>query len=648
VLGSRDQPPRDTTVRPGVDMMELFPESPRPRGGGSEFNYSDVFLAPDPQNPQGNKIAQPPPPGTMLRYQVRAIDVVGRPSANWTLTDSVRLEKHESPPLPSAPDETPADALPGPSLTGVNASVLVRGAQNMTSDDLALLGTSDNIIVLRWGWHAKQRKLDPYATQFRIYLSTPLDEVAGKLVSAAPDPVRPGAFRAHLQLARAIPADAAKGLFLEVGYPFFIETHGGGTDIQATVRTTIAAPGGGFRSPTPGAIRLPLKYSARLTRPDGWKERLQPSPGQAFVPITAAEQYQVVIRDRLVLTEGHPRDVMWAGVSAADDQAYVLDSFTGVSPGGPLPGNESAVAAVLCQGKRMIRPDLQPSLPTGPVPRIITPEPVNGPVRFRLDLGPYLTAAGLPAGALIKPERLHAADLLASFDVTGDALFARPVNPRAGETSQPLSLGNPVDQAAVVRALSAGDFESVDDRFLVVLAQMHPWRERLFEAATNDPINATAFDEALPSGSARYVYRVRTASLAGQLSDDGAVAHAVVRVPSPISGPSPVPDARRQDDPRASLRFRIPNSTRLSHALVFRLVLNDQSANAGGVLLRVPNRPDLYPGSGVQLRLQNDIVLVPTAVALSMLERDAQGWSLPVTRGAADRSGSRLGVHAHQ
>ena len=47
----------------------------------------------------------PPLPGGLHRYRVRAVDPVGRPSPAWTETDPVRLEKHVPPPVPVGPDE---------------------------------------------------------------------------------------------------------------------------------------------------------------------------------------------------------------------------------------------------------------------------------------------------------------------------------------------------------------------------------------------------------------------------------------------------------------------------------------------------------------------------------------------------------------
>jgi hypothetical protein len=625
LLGDRADGESDRTVRPGIDLMELYPEE-APPGGGTRFAYRDVFLGESTEEAGVRRTPQPPPPGTMLRYRMRTVDLVGRPSAGWTESDPVRLEKHEPPPLPAAADDRPADQLDEAAATGVTARVLVRGAPSMSAEDAALLGDSDNVIVLRWGWHAKQRRLDPHATQFRLYLGPALDEVPGAIVSATPVTGRPGMFSVTLTLDRPVVPDAAKGLYLDAGYPFFIDGHGGGAAIVATVRTMVAAAGGGFRTPASGPIRLPLRASPRLTRSSGWRERVRPTPDTAFVPITAAETYQAVIRDRLVLSEDHPRDTMWVGVTAADSEAYVADGFTGVAPGGPLAGNESAVAAAICDGRRMVRPLLQPTLPAGPVPRIVTPEPAGATVRLRLDLAPYLAGVGGPLQIL----RLHASDLFATLEAESGAVVARPPEPRAGDTTRPIAIPNAADRAAVADGIAAGAFDGIDDRFLVLLAQLHPWPDRLFQSARNDPVPSAAFDETLPGAPARYVYAVRAANSAGLLSEEIAVAHVVLRVPSPLPGAQPAPDSRRPGDPTASLAFRVPPDPRVTHLLLFRVALTEANVAARGVLLRVPNRPDLYPAGGIRLRLDGGETIAPQVLEVADLESDGQGRRLLV------------------
>ena len=603
VLGTREEPARESAIYPGIDLMQVFPEVPGPRGGSTRFSYDDLFL----EGPDGDAKLNPPNPGTMLRYRVAAVDAIGRRGA-FIETAPVRLEKHEPPPTPAGADARTTDQLPTAAPTGVSATVLVKGA-DLSADELALLGTSNNAVVLRWGWRANERSQDPFARHFRIYLAPPLDEVPCTVTSVSEVTGHPGEYQVGATCARTVAGDAANGLYLDAGYPFFIDSHSSGTSIQLRVRTVVAAPGGGFRLPVLGATKLLLPYSSDLTRPRGWRERLLP-----VVPITTAEEYVFVLRERLQLTDDHPRDSLWIGVSAADDQSYVADTFVSANP---LQGNESAVAGVLCQARKYLQPDYTPPLPTGPATRIVAPEPAGGPIQFNLDLTPFLADSGLPGASMVFPERLHDSDLLAGYEVRNNQLVAVSEG-----TVRNVTLTNDFDRNMVITTLEQGNYEDLDDRFLVLLANLHPFRERLFRAVGENPLPTIAFEESLPSAAARYVYRFRLANAAGQLSVEGAIPSVVVRVPSLSPGPAPVKEPPDPTDPPLTIRVRIPTTSGVTHLLVFRNVATTASAQ----LVRVPNRPDLLPSGHLRLALEDGTTLEPEAIALSTLEQDARGW----------------------
>lgn len=604
VLGSIDSPPDDTAISRGVDLMACFPEVGGQNGSASRFAHRDTFL----KGAEGEAEPSPPEPGTMLRYRVTAVDSVGRHGSTATETPPVRLEKHEAPPVPAGVDTRSTDSLPAAAPSGVTARVLVRGA-DLAAEDTALLGTSDNAIVLEWGWHASERAIDPFARQFRIYLAPPLDTVGCLLTSAAAVPGQPGVYRVGATADRSVATDAAKGQYLDAGYPFFIEGHSGGTAIHLTVSTRIPAPGGGFRTPRTGPTVLQLNYSDRFTRPDGWSERLLP-----VIPITDSERYLFLLRDRLSLTEAHPRDALWIGVSAADDQAYVPDGFTGASP---LPGNESAVAGVLCQARKLIQPSYDPPPPAAEADRIVTPEPALGDVRFRLDFSAHAAGSGLSPTEPALVERLHGDELLKHCRVDGGALVGT-----FDGADEPIAIANPPDLATIVEHLDTGAFQTLPDRYLVVLGALHPFRDRLFRRVIERPITGFAFDETLPAAASRHVYRLRKANAAGQAAPDGFVLPAVVRVPSMAPGPRPVKDSPRPTDPVPGLRFRVSAAEDLSHVLVFRA---PASAPANGSLLRVPNRPDLHPAGHLRLLLGDGQILVPAALPATELEEGDGG-----------------------
>ncbi len=607
VSGTRAVAPRDSTIRPGADLMHAFPEMGEYGGATARFSYEDLFL----RGEDGEAEPHPPKPGTMLRYRVAAVDTVGRTSLTLTETAPVRLEKHEPPPLPAGPIPDGAPATPGPS--GVTATVLIRGG-DLSAEEAALLGDSDNAIVLDWGWHTNQRETDPLASHFRIYLAPPLDSVGCTLTAVTPLAARPGAFQVAATLERAVAADAAKGQYLQAGYPFFIEGHGAGSAVELIVASRLAAPGGGFRVPATGPNRMPLNGSPTFTRPRGWAERVD-----SVVQITGESRYRFVLRDRLTLSEEHPRDSLWVGVSAADDEAYVADSFPGAAP---RPGNESAIAAVFCQGRRLVPPSYQPPPPAAAAARIVAPEPAVGPLRFVLDLTPFLAGAGFPSGTPLFVERLDAATLLEGYAVEVGGLVALADGERAGVT-----VANPIDRQAILAALNAGAHEMVADHHLVLLAALHPFQGRLFRPVGEAALATPRFEETLPVHGERYLYRLRRTNGAGQRAAQGFVAPLVVRVPSLAPGPLPAKVARLPGDPPASLRLRLQGTGDLAHLAVFE----SAAANAAGAsLVRVPDRPDLHPAGHVGLRLADGTLVRPRVITRAALENVGDAFEVLV------------------
>ena len=619
MVGSRDEPIPDRTIVPGGDLMEIYPEDSIPVHGSDLFRYEDVFRAPTDEDPAARNA---PPPGTILKYRIRTIDVIGRPSADWRESNPARLEKHDPPPLPGAYDALPADELTTPAPTGVYARILVKGASDLTPAESALLGASDNAILMRWGWRDQQRRQDPFTTQFRVYLAPQFDVLPARITSVTAD-ATPGDWRLVLTLSNSLPPKAATGLALQAGYPFFIVEHTTGTAVTMLVRTRIPDANGNFRQPTLGPVEVPLKLQPILTRPQNWQERFVFETGHAFTPVAAAEQYEAVIRDRLLLTPEHPKDAIWIGVTAADGQSYIDDKFPTPGPDGPLPGNESPVVALLAEARRAFRPDFQPPPPAGPVPRILAPEPLTSTIRFPLDLTPYLT--GLTAGELTQPERTSVSALFAALAIENNQLVATVVNRRTpSETNHPIQLANPSDQAAVIAAVQAGSSDQLEDRLAVAVAARHAYADRLFQSATPKAVPFGSFDESLPPTEERYLYRVRRADTIGRLSAAAAFAKVIVRVLSLAPGPLPQRAAAQPNDPASRQRIRIPSDPRLTHLLVFQNPVIDGPAGEAR-LLRVPNRADLAPGAAIRLRLTDGSLIEPRIEPLGPLT-DAEGW----------------------
>jgi hypothetical protein len=594
-LGDRDGSIRDVPLSAGCDLMQAFPESAsHPSGANLDLTLVDVLSADDPGAPQ---------PGDLVRYRVRAIDAIGRPSPTWTETAPVRLEKHLPPPLPVGPDAVLGD------VAGVQVRVLVRDSQDLTVAETALLGSSDNAIVVRWGWHAEQRQQDPLAREFRLYASPPMDFVGGQLVSVATIGTgRVTSYQVELVLDRTVRADAAAGLRLNAGHPFLIRTHTSGSTITMRLETRLRV-GGVPPVPTIGPVRLNVLLAADRTRPPAWGVRM------TVAPITDAAVYEMVLRDRLTLTADQPADALWVGVSTADDQPYVADQLAPVET---RPGNESAIVPVLASGRYAGRPVLEIPPPLAAVPQLRTPEPGAEPVHFPLDLSPFLPPGAL-AAARVRHERVAAGALVAACRATSDGrVLARPVEPFApGDVEQEIPVANPDDRVELVAAIQAGRSTQVDDRFLVYLAGQHRYRDRLFVTAHDDPRPPGPFAETLPGAADRWVYRVRSVDAAGHVSAGSATARVVVRVPSLLAGAPPLRAPRQPADLPQVLRIRVPADPTLGHLLLFHA----PSVGIGPVevreVSRVPNRHDLLPDGGLWLHAPDGGLLTPTPIALN-------------------------------
>lgn len=609
LLGGRNNTEPNTRIHYGADLAHLGPKmSLRSKETGVEMHWEDVFDFSE----GGNEVYRPVPPlGTYHQYKIRTIDSIGRPSLTWTITKSLRLEKHQPPPVPVGPDETITDDQKLPTPIGVQAKVLVKGALDLTAEERSILGQDNNAIILRWGWHKQQREQDPLAKEFRVYVANnPLDSIRGTIISTAQTGI-PGKYKVRIKLSCSVDKDAAKGNTLMAGYHYYISTHTGGKTINAILESQVPGPSGSFLQPVLGPVTLPLSLSSSMTRPPAWSERIEE------IPITDDEEYTSVIRNRLNLTQSHPQDVLWIGVSSADDQTYVPDQL---APREDRCGNESAIVPVICDGKYWERPILDDNPPTlDPVPVLLSPEPAGAPIYFRLDLTPYLGFTGLISDDLIKPERASVDTVFESYYIApGDRIMARSIDKHSdSDADHEVNVPNPIDRATLIAQLNGSRTDTLEARFAIFLAGSHPYRDHFFNPATQDPVHFGPFEETLPSQTGRYIYRVRKSDASGHLSEGSAIAKVIVRVPSLSPGGAPERNLNIGDAP-GIFNLRVAPDIELTHVLIFKTVIAGSSDSAGeAVIMRIPNRPDLYPDRCVFLRLPNGSILTPQIKALS-------------------------------
>lgn len=591
----------------GLDLMQSFPEVRQPDPNGDvTLLWRDVFDFKEAGGPERRPL---PPPGTLHRYRVRAVDAIGRTSSTWTETGVARLEKWVPPPPAAGPDPTKADALTRPAPTGVQARVLIKDAPDLTDHDRDLLGTHQNAIVLRWGWHASQRDQDPFAREFRVYATRRrLDSARGTIDTVVSQ--QNGLYSANLTIDETVAAQASTGLRLDAGYPFEIASHGAAapgvpTTVMLRARVTQA---GALPEPRAGDVRFPLRFTPDRTRAPWWGPRV------AVQPITSAAVYESApIFDLLHIDADHPRDEALVGVSVADDQPYVPDPL-----GAGRPGNEGAISAVPVQGRWFGRPVVVDGPALDEVPAIVMREPAARPMRTMVDLTPLLPGSGLGGNERVRLERVSADDVFRAYRVDAGRLVGRVLLPaQPGDIEHDVTVPNSGDRAAILAAIGGGDTRALLDRFAVFLAASHPYKSRLFAPTGGDVITLPRVDDTFPNTASRWIYRVRLADAAGHLSADGITLRGIVRVPTTTELPVPRRLQALDGDPANRLRVAIGGPAAVTHVLVFSQALpRGAEVTPAADLLRVPSATRMAPGDGVRLRLADATLLAPDVAPL--------------------------------
>jgi hypothetical protein len=605
-VGSRDGAGADVTLSYGCDVAALFPEvRPRSSDAGLALHVSDIFGETDPATGE-TRPAQPY--GSYHQYQIRSMDAVGRVSSTATPSNVERLEKHVPPPLPVGPQPEPAiesgtfDSPPGP-----RARAIVKGAVGLTSDDLTLLGTHQNAILLEWGWRPDQRDLDPETTEFRVYQTAPLDVIRATITS-----VTSAGSNWQLNVTTDLPlvASELKSQWITTNnYPFQIVDNGSGTSTTITVSPSVLQPA---LAPAPGSALFGRPLAPVHQRPAGWDERV------AIVPLTADDTYRYVFYDVLELSLTQPRDAVWVGVSAADAQSYVADERTS-GANANRPGNESAIATCTVAARFTGQPVFSVPPPLGDVPEMITDEPTGRQVLVTLDLRALLGGA-LPPGAPVAVARASADDITSALSTGGGSVFL--TNPDGSR--QTIVFPNPGDEAAVLATLTSASPQTLANQYLIFLAGASSDSAAIFTRISSDIDTVGPFTDRIPPKEGRYFYFVRAADALGHLSDGGAILPVCVRVPSVALGTRPVKRAQLATATSAALTVAVPADDATTTALLFvRLDPPgaDPPAQNEAELLRVPNRRDLYPHDGLRLLLSDGTLLAP-AVVKSLADGD--------------------------
>lgn len=595
VLGSRGSHPDPPALGPGMDLEVAFPVNPAPTAPVSPLiEYDDVLISSGTDGP---------PLGSTHQYRIVSVDAIGRESPAPREGPVVRLETHQPPPQPVGPPATSDDALP---TAGIVARVLRAGDATLGPNDRALLGSSTNAVVVEWGWTDVERVAGPLAHEFRVYWQPlPPDVVNGTATGAAV--AAGGLLEMPATLDRPIDADAMQGRYLTLGdYPFLVASHTAGQSITLSLEPSLLDPS---RLPLPSGFDHRPVLTGTEQRPATWAER------SAVVPLTEADAYQYVFRDRLVIDAEHPSSRVWVGVSCADDQSYVPDALPAAALNGGRPGNESAIAAAAASARYLGRPELMVPPPLPDVPELVTDEPSGDTVTVSLDLAALLPALSVPAGHQLLLERVSLDLIVACMSARDDGSIGVRF---PDETTSSYIEASPVDQTALLGQIRSATPARVENRFLIdFLGRFQQKLETLWASATV-PVALGPVTDTLPRKAERYAHRVRLSDAAGRISVGAAIVPLVVRVPSLRSPAPPTLDAPATDSDTLTVEVRVLDAFDLTSVVMFAAYTDANNPANGNVstparLLRLPNRRDLYPLDGLRLRLGDGKLLAPAA-----------------------------------
>jgi hypothetical protein len=626
IFAANNAPSASPALTWGIDIDEVFAVThPRAPDASFALRFTDVFPSDTPPRP-------PAVPGWFYQYRIRVVDPFGRVSDPWTPSDVARLEKHLAPPLPIAPNLPNVD-VNGQRIAPSGAYARAIGAGPLLSAaDQAILGNHQTAVVINWGWSANERNVDPLATEFRIYtLAKPPDFVPGT-ITAATHGVR--LWTLAFSTDRVLRQNECAGQWITSNdHPFLIDTNTAGSNISIDVEPSLLKDG---PVPVVGPASFGRSLAPEHLRPAAWDSRV------AVIPIGAADTYQHILFDVLHPSDTLPVDTMWVGVSAADNQPYVPDEIPATAPNGGRPGNEGGMAICTVSARYTGRPPAyaRPD-PLGDVPEIRTEEPTGRQVIVFLDLPAILndTASGaLQVGEPVVLDRCAVDTLLTITSVSNGTIAMR----RNDGSTQTVTFPNPADQQHALDVLGGNRRTSLETRYFLYLTTQFDHRSEIFTRINSRIESFGVVEDLLAPKPQRCFYQVRRGDHAGHIAATGTILPCVVRVPSAAPAKSPEKVRAKYHPPilpfdpghgpgfppgSLEIELRAVGDPEIAQLLVFSELtpLPNKPVLGDGELLRVPNRPDLYP-NGIRMRAPNGTLLSPVITSLADKVAGDDGW----------------------
>ena len=121
----------------------------------------------------------------------------------------------------------------------MRARVLQKLDPDLAAGERTLLGSSQNAVVLEWGWSQAERDGDPHATEFRVYWQPLAPDVVNGSVTGPPT-LAGNLFEMPATIDRPLAQDAMAGRYLSLpDYPFKIASHTAGQSIVLRLERSV-------------------------------------------------------------------------------------------------------------------------------------------------------------------------------------------------------------------------------------------------------------------------------------------------------------------------------------------------------------------------------------------------------------------------
>jgi len=418
--------------------------------------------------------------------------------------------------------------------------------------------------------------------------------------------------------------------------PFRIVSHDAGTTVSFVVSSPLTLPN---KKPEEGSLKLFRKPSGEEARPLSWSKRI------AVIPTREQSVYQYILETGRLLSE--PNSVLgladisyeitpegantrcWLGVSAADNEPYVIDQLALPDTYSPRPGNEGAIVSASVSARYSGRPVFTPPPPLEDVLVAILDEARSD--ELLLNILPNVLMPFLEPHNRLRIERISGTDLISLLNIDETSIQLSDAKNPELVTDWTL---NPAVEAEL-RAVYASNNKPVPTKFIWAIAKKNDINlDILWKQATPEPVLCTEpFIDRLSNRAERYIYRAKLVNAIGMPSNQSAYFPNVWRAPDKTMPAGVIVssiDLLTEDADEISLspiiKMDASVAANIKGVLVFAGsfpstdTLTDDDLNRAA-LLKIPNRPDFMSEQLYRIRASNKLI-EPSFVPISSSETE--------------------------